>query len=112
MNELYLWLTKRPSANQPFRMNVTAGMRSIAPWYVRYVYRGPFRRVYSRLGISRSSMYKKDWLLKLVVLQIVTNENMATVWATSIHLKRLPAWANKANIHWKKRMMRIPEMVY
>ena len=50
-------------------------------------------------------------MLRDIAVYRVTKENMAAVWATSIHLMRLPPRANKAAIHWKKRMTTIPIMV-
>lgn len=54
-----------------------------------------------------------DWRSRPIAVDIVTNENMITVWTTSPHLAprfmRL-AGPNNAVIHWKNRTIIIPRV--
>lgn len=108
-------LTRRPSISQLFKTSIGVGripigVECMSSWYpMGPGGKGPESS--SRPGNPRLSVKEMDWILRTTAVYIVTNENMATVWATSPHLTprlaRLPG-ASKPFIHWKNRAITIP----
>ena len=73
-------LTKRPSANQAFKKNITSavrlsGLESMNDWYPS----GPVGATLPTLVYLRLSMEMRDRLLRVVAVSTVTAEKMRAV---------------------------------